>query len=196
MKRYFYLIALAFSAISLTACSGNEQETIEEKPRNIIYGIDADGYQVENFEVVKGDTWGRILDSRGITTQKVSRLDVLTKEICPLRTIRIGHKYTTFSKRDTVDTARMILDYLVYEQNVTDYVVFAFVGDSVAVRQDSKPVTLRRTKSSGTIESSLWGTIMQENMPYALAAEMTSSVFSRATVLRSSMMRSLWIRSL
>ncbi|MBR0335839.1 MAG: metalloendopeptidase, partial [Alistipes sp.] len=121
MKRYFYLIALAFSAISLTACSGgNEQETIEEKPRNIIYGIDADGYQVENFEVVKGDTWGRILDSRGITTQKVSRLDVLTKEICPLRTIRIGHKYTTFSKRDTVDTARMILDYLVYEQNVTD----------------------------------------------------------------------------
>ena len=173
MKRYFYLIALAFSAISLTACSGgNEQETIEEKPRNIIYGIDADGYQVENFEVVKGDTWGRILDSRGITTQKVSRLDVLTKEICPLRNIRIGHKYTTFSKRDTVDTARMILDYLVYEQNVTDYVVFAFVGDSVSVRQDSKPVTLRRTKSSGTIESSLWGTIMQENMPYALAAEM------------------------
>ena len=173
MKRYFYLIALFFSVISLTACSrGNEQETIEEKARNIIYGIDADGYQVENFEVVKGDTWGRILDSRGITTQKVSRLDVLTKEICPLRTIRIGHKYTTFSKRDTVDTARMILDYLVYEQNVTDYVVFAFVGDSVAVRQDSKPVTLRRTKSSGTIESSLWGTIMQENMPYALAAEM------------------------
>ena len=121
MKRYFYLIAIAFAGLSLTACTENKDDVNEEpKPRNIIYGIDADGYQVENFEVVKGDTWGRILDSRGITTQKVSRLDDLTKDICPLRTIRIGHKYTTFSKRDTVDTARMILDYLVYEQNVTD----------------------------------------------------------------------------
>ena len=104
MKRYFYLIAIAFAGLSLSTCSQNKGEANEEpKPRNIIYGIDADGYQVENFEVVKGDTWGRILDSRGITTQKVSRLDALTKDICPLRTIRIGHKYTTFSKRDTVD---------------------------------------------------------------------------------------------
>ena len=173
MRRIFYLIAIAFAGVALTSCTNNNEEIVEEiKPRNIIYGIDAEGYQVDNFEVVKGDTWGRILDSYGITTQKVNKLDQLTKEICPLRTIRIGHKYTTFTKRDTVDTARVKLDYLVYEQNLVDYVVFAFAADSVAVRQDSKPVTLRRTKSSGTIESSLWGTIMQENMPYALAAEM------------------------
>lgn len=173
MRRFVHLLAIAIAGISLTACSHNsEQITEEEKPRNIIYGIDADGYQVDNYEVVKGDTWGGILDSYGITTQKVNRLDALTKEICPLRTIRIGHKYTTFTKRDTVDTARMKLDYLVYEQDVVNYVVFAFVGDTVAVRKDSKPVTLRRTKSSGVIESSLWGTIMEENMPYALAAEM------------------------
>ena len=156
----------------MTACSQSGDGNTEEAPRNIIYGIDAEGYEVESWEVVKGDTWGRILDSCGITQQKVNRLDALTKEICPLRTIRIGHKYTTFSKRDTVDTARMRLDYLVYEQNIVDYVVFAFVGDSVAVHKDSKPVTLRRTKSTGTIDTSLWGAIMEQNMPYALAAEM------------------------
>ena len=105
MRRFVHLLAIAITGISLTACSHNsEQITEEEKPRNIIYGIDADGYQVDNYEVVKGDTWGGILDSYGITTQKVNRLDALTKEICPLRTIRIGHKYTTFTKRDTVDT--------------------------------------------------------------------------------------------
>ena len=111
MRNIIYLIVFIISAVWFSAC---KQETIveEEKPRNIIYGIDADGYQVDNFEVMKGDTWGRILDSRGITTQKVSRLDVLAKDICPLRTIRIGHKYTTFSKRDSLDSTRMILDYL------------------------------------------------------------------------------------
>ncbi|MBQ2417479.1 MAG: metalloendopeptidase, partial [Alistipes sp.] len=170
MKKFLYLISAVLIGASAISCTSNND--VEEKPRNIIYGIDADGYQVDNFEVVKGDTWGNILDSYGITIPKINRLDKLTKDICPLKTIRIGHKYTTFTKRDSIDTARIVLDHLVYEKNLIDYVVFSFVGDSVAVREDSKPVTLRRTKSSGIIETSLWGTIMQENMPYALAAEM------------------------
>lgn len=173
MRKFIFIITVLFLGIYFQACSNSQRGVEEPKTKNIIYGIDADGYQVENFEVVKGDTWGKILDSRGITTKKIAELDRLAKDICPLKTIRAGHKYTTFTKCDTLDsvsTAR--LDYLVYEQNVVDYVVFAFVGDSVAVRQDSKPVTLVRTKSSGTIESSLWGTIMEEKMPYALAAEM------------------------
>lgn len=172
MKKSIFLSIIAFAGLSFSACSSRSNDTEQPKPRNIIYGIDADGYNVEKFEVVEGDTWGKILDSRGITVQKVNRLDALTKEICPLRTIHLGHKYTTFTRRDSIDTAKVKLDYLVYEKNIIDYVVFAFVGDSVAVREDSKPVTLKRTKSSATIESSLWGAIMNENLPYSLAAEM------------------------
>lgn len=173
MRRIINITTAALLTLAAVACHSNpELSEQEQKPKTIIYGIEADDYNVESFEVVKGDTWGKILDSRGITSQKINRLDVLSKEICPLRTIRTGHKYTTFSKIDTLDTTRVILDYLVYEQNVTDYVVFAFVGDSVSVRKDSKPITLRRTKSHGVIESSLWGTIMTENLPYALASEM------------------------
>ena len=169
MRKCFYLI---FAILIGAAISCTTESSVEEKPRVIIYGIDAEGYQVDNYEVVQGDTWGKILDSHGISVPKVNRLDKLTKDICPLKTIRIGHKYTTFTKRDSLDTARMVLDHLVYEKNLVDYVVFSFVGDSVSVREDSKPVTIERKKSSGTIETSLWGTIMQENMPYALAAEM------------------------
>ena len=172
MKHLLHTIVLSALCTGFVCCNSFNNNAEEEKPRNIVYGIDADGYQLDNHEVIQGDTWGKILDSYGITVPKIARLDALTKDICPLRTIRIGHKYTTFTKRDTLDTTRMRLDHLVYEKNIVDYVVFSFVGDSVAVREDSKPVTLRRTKSSGVIESSLWGTIMQENMPYALAAEM------------------------
>ena len=172
MKHLLKTILLSLLCLVYTSCNSTDNSAEEEKPRNIVYGIDTDGYNLDNHEVIQGDTWGKILDSYGITVPKIARLDALTKNICPLRTIRIGHKYTTFTKRDSIDTARTRLDYLVYEKNLIDYVVFAFVGDSVAVREGSKPVTLRRTKSSGTIESSLWGTIMQENMPYALAAEM------------------------
>ena len=64
------------------------------------------------------------------------------------------------------------LDYVVYEKNLTDYVVFAFAGDSVAVTKGERQVNIRRQKRSAVIESSLWGAIMKENLPYALASEL------------------------
>ena len=64
------------------------------------------------------------------------------------------------------------MDYLVYERNVAEYVVFGFHDDSVSVRTGEKQFTVRRTKKSATINSSLWGAIMEQELPYALAAEM------------------------
>ena len=40
------------------------------------------------------------------------------------------------------------------------------------VRKDAKAYTLRRTKKSAVINSSLWGAIMEQQLPYALAAEL------------------------
>ncbi len=50
--------------------------------------------------------------------------------------------------------------------------VFGFHDDSVSIRRDAKPSTVRRMKKSAVISSSLWGAIMRENLPYALAAEL------------------------
>ena len=50
--------------------------------------------------------------------------------------------------------------------------VFGFHDDSVSVRTGEKQFTVRRTKKSATINSSLWGAIMEQELPYALAAEM------------------------
>ena len=168
MKNYWIiLIAAALCAVSCTGSTNNSEEV--EKPKNIVYGIDADGYQLDSYKVERGDTWSKILDNHGITTSRIARLDVLTKEICPLRTIRSGHKYTTFTKRDSLGSK---LDYLVYEKNQIDYVVFQFTGDTVAVHEGAKPVTILRRKSSATINSSLWEATVEANLPPSLAAEM------------------------
>lgn len=154
------------------ACSHNTpiaEESVEE-PHNMLYGINADNYRTEQCEVGNGQTMGQILNGYGMSAAMVDRLDRTAKDIFPLRNIRAGHKYTAFIHEDSLNTPH--LDYLVYESNVTDYVVFGFCGDSVSVREDVKPYTMRRTKKQVTIESSLWGAIMQENLPYALAADM------------------------
>ena len=122
MKRTIYTIFTIFSAILFMACSS---EGKREEKENLIFGINADNYNVERKKVESGESWSKILGEYGIGTQKVLRLDQLTREICPLRTIRAGSYYTTFTRQDSTSVH---LDHIVYEKNIIDYVVFSFVG--------------------------------------------------------------------
>jgi murein DD-endopeptidase MepM/ murein hydrolase activator NlpD len=167
MKRFLYTILAAVAVLPLfLSCSSKERQQKEE---NLIFGINASHYTIERKKVENGESWSKILGSYSIGTKKVLRLDQLTKEICPLRTIRAGAYYTTFTRQDSTS---VVLDHLVYEKNLIDYVVFSFVGDSVAVREGHREVEVRRKKSSATISSSLWGAIIEAQLPYSLASEM------------------------
>ena len=166
MKHTIYTIFTILVAILFVACSSQEKG---EERENILFGINADNYTIERKKVESGESWSKILGSYGIGTQKVLRLDQLTKEICPLRTIRAGAHYTTFTRQDST---AVTLDHLVYEKNIIDYVVFSFVGDSVAVREGQREVEIQRKKSTAVISSSLWGAIIEAKLPYALASEM------------------------
>lgn len=168
MKRLFNITLIAIIAFSAIACSSKNDEKTAPKA-NIQFGINADDYTVERKTVQSGESWSKILDSYGIGHRKVLRLDELTREICPLRQIRAGNRYTIFTRQDSVSVQ---LDHLVYEKNMVDYVVFSFVGDSVAVREGKRDVTIKRQKKTAVINNSLWGAIMEAKLPYSLAAEM------------------------
>ena len=167
MKRLYYTIISLFIATAIISCSSKGADNSHEP--NIIFGINADNYTLERKTVEKGESWSKILGNYGIGTQKLLRLDQLTKDICPLRNIRAGSHYTTFTQQDSTSVR---LDYLVYEKTLIDYVVFAFVGDSISVREGQREVEIKRQKSTATINTSLWGAIMEAKLPYSLASEM------------------------
>lgn len=170
---YIKTLATVLLLVALTSCSGSKNGAAEEAveaPKNIRYGIDADLYRLETGEVQEGETVGRILNGFGVSARLIDKLDKASKEAFPLRNIRPGHKYTAFIHEDSLYAPH--LDYLAYEKSVSEYVVFGFVGDSVTITKGEKPTTVRRTKKSAVIESSLWGAIMEADLPYALAAEL------------------------
>ncbi len=166
------LFLITLMVVLLGACSSRETaaEAEPEVPKNIRYGIDADLYRLETGEVQNGQTVGEILGGFGVSARLIDRLDKATREVFPLRNIRPGHQYTAFIHEDSLHAPH--LDYLAYEKSVAEYVVFGFVGDSVTITKGEKPTTVRRTKKSAVIESSLWGAIMEADLPYALAAEL------------------------
>ena len=154
------LLLAALLLLSFTACSSRsaEAEAEAEAPKNLVYGIDADLYHLEQGEVQPGQTIGGILGGFGVSARMIDKLDKASRTEFPLRNIRPGHKYTAFLHEDSLQVQR--LDYLAYEKNIAEYVVFGFVGDSITITKGEKPTTVRRTKKSAVIESSLWGAIM------------------------------------
>ncbi len=166
-----YILALLWGAVLLTTgCNTTSSEAPEAPEVRLVYGLPADDYRLDEGQIRSGQTVGGILGSYGISARTIDRLDRTSKSLFPLRNIRPGHHYTAFVREDSV--AGDHLEYLVYERSVTDYVVFGFVNDSVTITTGEKPTTLRRTRKSATIESSLWGAIMEQELPYALAAEL------------------------
>ena len=178
IKRIFFFTLLFGSLLSVGCDSGSQSDdkskALAEKEPNLVYGIDADKYQLVSDTVRSGQTIGQILDGFGISALQIDRLDRATREVFPLRNIRPDRPYTAFIKTDSVvgDEEYTHLDYLVYEKDKINYVVFGFINDSITISLGEKPVKVVRQRREATIESSLWGAIMEQELPYALAAEM------------------------
>lgn len=179
MKRLRYITAIAL-LLGATSCGvfssdkESEKQSIEAEAQEptLLYGINIEGYDIKRDTVRSGQTVGGILSRYGVSPYMVDRLDRTAKDIFPLRQIRADNGYTTFTREvsDSLST-RTVLDYLVYHRNLVDYVVFGFRGDSISINLGSRPVDVVRKQHEAVITSSLWGAIMEQNMPYALAAE-------------------------
>ena len=175
MKQFKYITYAVIALSVIFSCNRNtteqqEQQQEQEPQHTILYGIIADDYKIENGEIGKGETLGKILSRYGVSATTIDKLDKAAKDIFPLRQIRAERPFTALITNDSTSTPH--LDYFVYEKDVVEYVVFGFKNDSITIEKGEKDVTIRRQRCSSTIESSLWGAIMRDNLPYSLAAEM------------------------
>ncbi len=177
-KTILYKWLAVASLLLSAACSRSEEEATgeaaEEAPRQMLYGIDATDYRLEQGEVESGETLGKILNRYGVSAVEIDRLDREATDIWPLRNIRAGHRYTAFIHEDSLHSPH--LDFLAYERNTSQYVVFGFHShggerDSVSITLGEREFTLKRQKRSAVIESSLWQAMVDGDMPYSLAAE-------------------------
>lgn len=172
-----YLMGVALLLVCGGCGSTNSSEAEEaeiEAPRQLLYGIDVADYRLERGRVESGETLGKILNRYGVSAVEIDRLDKQAASVWPLRNIRAGHNFTAFIHEDSLHTPH--LDYLAYERNTSQYVLFGFHGhgearDSLSITLGEKACEIRRQKRSAVIESSLWQAMVDGEMPYALAAE-------------------------
>ena len=131
---------------------------------NVLYGIDYTDLQLEEGRIGSGQTIGGLFSRYGISPVMIDRTDRAARDVFPLRRVKAGNAYTAFLTNDSIPRLR----HFVYEDNIREYVIISYEGDSVSVRKETKDVVAERRIASGEIDSSLWLTMQRQGMPQSM----------------------------
>ncbi len=148
------------------AAAERRREREEERKPKTMYGIEYEDYDVESGKIASGQTLSHILGRAGLTSPMIDKVARASKPVFDMRGMKAGQPYTTFTTRG--ESPR--LEYFIYEKNPSDFIVVALKGDSIAVTQESKEVSVVRRKETAEIKSSLWNAMAASDLPPALSS--------------------------
>ncbi len=145
-----------------------KKEVTQPVVRDVKYGINCDDLHVLKDVVQRNQNLTEILLKHNVPYSVINDLALKSKDVFDVRKIKAGNPYCIISDSDSTKKVR----YFVYEQNPIDYVVFKLC-DSMDVCHGKKAVEIRTRTVSGTIESSLWKTLIEQELDYDLAIKLS-----------------------
>lgn len=175
---------LLLSAISLFSCNktttievtkeGQDTIQVDSIPTEInlqelFMGIDIENLDIEHGVIPNGKTLSDILSTYRVNGATIHQLAECSKSTFDVRKIRSGNNYHVLLTRDSIPT----LAHFIYEINQTEYLTCSFT-DSICVKKEQKELTRVKRKVSGEIESSLWNSVVAQNVPFELALELSN----------------------
>ncbi len=154
------VLAVAVYWIALPRHGEGLAQPSEEVERLVAYGIDYTDMNLVEGQIESGQTLSELFSQYGIGPVLIDKTDKAAADVFSLRKIKAGKKYAAFLTTDSIPE----LKHFVYEDNVRDYLVISYAGDSVSVRLEHKNVDSHRKMAHGVIESSLWNSMVAAGM--------------------------------
>lgn len=148
-----------------------ENET-EEILHQTAYGIIVDSMVIFSDVVKKNQYLSDILLHYKVDYQTIDKLAKTSRDVFDVRKIRSGNKYSVLCINDSIRKVQ----YFVYEKSATDYIVYD-LRDSVHIHTGEKEIVRKLSEASGTINSSLWNSMVDNNTDPNLANEL-SEIFA------------------
>lgn len=153
-----------------------EQDSIV--PARDAFGIDTDLYRVEEGIVRRNQTLSDLLYPFGLSMQEIYQISLLPDSLIDERKIKQGNRYLFYSLLDTLSNQSLhAKTVFVYEKDALNFVAVSLNSDSIWARNGRKAVDKRLQVASGTIETSLWESMMATEVNPMLAVEL-SEIFA------------------
>ncbi|KOH45532.1 M23 family metallopeptidase [Sunxiuqinia dokdonensis] len=179
MKKYIAEVVFLLAAISLILVFAirppepKPEKVPEPEPLPIpepvlLFGLPVDSFTVETAPILRNENLSDILVKKNISYQTIDQLARKSKPIFDVRRIKHNNHYHFFLKNDSLQTPA----YFVYEIDNTDYVVYE-LQDSLHIYTGQKPITTELKTASGTIKSSLWNTMQDNDINPVLAIKLS-----------------------
>jgi murein DD-endopeptidase MepM/ murein hydrolase activator NlpD len=149
--------------------SVDQKEDILLVEPKLLYGLPVDSFHVEDNTVRSGESLSDILTDRGVSSQVIDRVAHLPATIFDLRKMKVGNNYTVFYSRDSIRSPL----YFVYAENLVNYYQYCLVLDSCKVVPGKNEVTTERKTATGSIKSSLWNAMKENNLDPMLAIQLS-----------------------
>ena len=159
----FVLLIFTFSRImwyNYMIPTVDQKEDILLAEPKLLYGLPVDSFHVEENNVRMNESLSDILSDRGVSSQIIDRIAHLPTSVFDLRKMKVGNDYALFYSRDSLRTPL----YFVYSENPVNYYLYRLSLDSCKVIPGKNEVTIERKIATGTINSSLWNAIKDNNL--------------------------------
>jgi len=184
MKRFLGVIKqgliMAFLTSLFFSCQqNNKQTTTAEQPSIkdtlivaepvLEYGLPVDSFLIQKGIVKRNQHLSNILTDFGVDMVTIDKLARQSKNVFDVRKIRSGNNYSVFQTPDSLGAAR----FFVYENSPVDYYVFELF-DSLRVYHGEKEIHTKLRTSQGTIQSSLWNTMKDNDLDPMLALRLNN----------------------
>lgn len=154
-----------------TGLSGTLPDTLQLKEQAapvLTFGIPSDSFNLIPGHIKRNGFLSQILLEHGVTMQEIDQALRNSASVFDVRTIRSGNNYTLFCDTDSVAKVR----YLVYEHDPTTCYIFSF-NDSLNITPFKKEIKKIIKYSSGTIETSLWESMIAASHHPSLEEKMS-----------------------
>ncbi len=147
----------------------SEVKVVAKKPVQKEYGFVLDDYEVVRDTIRSGDSFGKIMDTQGVSSTKVYEVtQEVNKEFDPTKLI-VGKPYVVLKSKDSLHTP----EFFIYENDRIDYTVVN-VGDNIAAYKAQKAVSVRKKTASGVIINSLSEAMDNQGLSVLLSHELSS----------------------
>lgn len=135
----------------------------------IIYGIDVDSLDHENYSVKNGENLSDILTRYNIDKKHIAKCDSAISKVFDIKKLRAGNNYCVITEQDSLHTLR----HLIYDISPIEYFILSINGDNVTSLKNRHKVIERERVAEGVIETSLWNAVVGQGLQWELAMKLS-----------------------
>ncbi|MFO7843697.1 MAG: hypothetical protein R6V16_07795, partial [Bacteroidales bacterium] len=132
------------------------------------YGITIDSFRVTQGKIKRNYNLARLLTETELEYNKINKAIRSAADTFDIRKIKAGNQYRLYYTKDSTNT----LKYFVYQHSPIEYLKIDFNNEPIATRGTKEIVSVKKN-CSGVISSSLWSTMIDNNIDPMMAIHLS-----------------------